>query len=193
MQDMNIISLFYLFFRLSPFIVVCFLTLGSVINGEIRGFVYLVGLCFGLVCTSLVASGITPKIQPDDQNLLCKNFSMNGIVNHNMPLGLAILSYSFFYLVYPIAKYRLEIYNIPILIIFPLLLIGELFWNVSYQCFTPLQCVGTLILSGGLGVVYSAILDSFKLPRIQYIHAGSNKEICSKPTKQKFTCNQRTS
>jgi hypothetical protein len=192
MQDMNIVSLFYLFFRLSPFIVVCFLTLGSVINGEIRGFVYLVGLCFALVCTSLLASGIYTKIEAADQNLLCKNFSMNGIVNHNMPLGLAILSYSFFYLIYPIAKYRLEIYNIPILIIFPLLLIGELFWNVSYQCFTPLQCVGTLILSGGLGVVYSVIIDLLKLPRIQYIHAGSNKEVCSKPTKQKFTCKQRS-
>ena len=190
MEDMNIVSLFYLFFRLSPFIVVCFLTLGSVINGEIRGFVYLVGLCFALVCTSLVMS-VVPITQIDN-NLLCKNFSMNGIVNNNMPLGLAILSYSFFYLVYPIAKYRLEIYNIPILIIFPLLLIGELFWNVTYQCFAPLICMATLILSGVLGVVYSVILDSLKLPRIQYIHAGSNKEVCTKPTKQKFTCNQRS-
>jgi len=190
MEDMNIVSLFYLFFRLSPFIVVCFLTLGSVINGEIRGFVYLVGLCFALVCTSLIVSTI--PTDNNEKNLLCKNFSMNGIVNHNMPLGLAILSYSFFYLIYPIVKYRLEIYNIPILIIFPLLLIGELFWNVTYQCFTPLQCVGILIMSGALGVAYSALVDSLKLPRIQYIHAGSNKEVCTKPTKQKFTCKQRS-
>lgn len=191
MEDMNVISLFYLFFRLSPFIVVCFLTLGSVINGEIRGFVYLVGLCFALVCTSLVASALPQDSA--EKNLLCKNFSMNGIVNNKMPLGLAILSYSFFYLIYPIAKYRLEIYNIPILIIFPLLLIGELFWNVNYQCFTTMNCAGTLILSGGLGVVYSVILDELKMPRIQYINAGSNKEICTKPTKQKFTCKKRGS
>ena len=77
---------------------------------------------------------------------------------------------------------------LAILILFPLLILGEILWNLSYTCFTPMTCIGTVIVAGCLGVLYSFIIDSIKVPRLQYIHMGSNREVCTRPTKQTFRC-----
>jgi len=185
MDNMNFASLLYLFFRFAPFLIVGFMTMGSVINGQIRGFIYLVGLCFSMVCTYLVMSFGTAET---GGSLLCRNFSLNGMVNNKVPLGLAIISHTFFYLVYTIAKYRLEVYNLPVLIIFPVLIIAEIFWNLQNGCFRVSQCICALILAGGLGVVYSVIIDELKMPKLQFLAAGSTREVCNMPQKQKFRC-----
>ena len=43
-MDINLVSIVYLFFRLAPFIIVCFFTLNSIINQDLRGLMYLCGL-----------------------------------------------------------------------------------------------------------------------------------------------------
>jgi hypothetical protein len=90
--------------------------------------------------------------------------------------------------VYTIAKYRLEVYNLPVLIVFPVLLIAEIFWNLQNSCFTVTQCIMALILAGGLGVTYSVIIDELKMPKLQFLSAGSTREVCNMPQKQKFRC-----
>lgn len=191
---MNLASLLYLFFRFAPFLIVGYMTMGSIITGQIRGFVYLIGLCFSIVCTFLVISGFYSKALPSsDASLICSNFSLNGMVNNKIPLGLAIISHTFFYLVYTIAKYRLEVYNLPVLIIFPILLIAEIFWNLQNGCFDVTRCIFTLILAGGLGVTYSVIIDELKMPKLQFLSAGSTREVCNMPQKQKFKCVSTTS
>lgn len=189
MDDMNLASLLYLFFRFAPFLIVGYMTMGSIITGQIRGFVYLIGLCFSMVCTFLFMSSFGGT-GPDSANssLICRNFSLNGMVNNKVPLGLAIISHTFFYLVYTIAKYRLEVYNLPVLIVFPVLLIAEIFWNLQNSCFTVTQCIMALILAGGLGVTYSVIIDELKMPKLQFLSAGSTREVCNMPQKQKFRC-----
>jgi hypothetical protein len=165
------------------------MTMGSIITGQIRGFVYLIGLCFSIVCTFLVAGGLSSTPQTNsDASLICSNFSLNGMVNNKIPLGLAIISHTFFYLVYTIAKYRLEVYNLPVLIVFPILIIAEMIWNLQNGCFGIWRCIGTLILAGGLGVTYSVIIDELKMPKLQFLSAGSTREVCNMPQKQKFKC-----
>lgn len=186
MDNMNLASLLYLFFRFAPFLIVGYMTMGSIITGQIRGFVYLIGLCFSMVCTFLVMSSFESHLS--ESSLLCKNFSLNGMVNNKVPLGLAIISHTFFYLVYTIAKYRLEVYNLPVLIVFPILLIAEIFWNLQNGCFSVMQCLIALILAGGLGVLYSVIIDELKMPKLQFLSAGSTREVCNMPQKQKFKC-----
>lgn len=183
---MNLISLMYLFFRLAPFIIVSFFVLGSLINGEIKGLIFLVGLCFSMVITYLISNML--KEEQENKHLMCDAFSMNSVINNKFPIGLAIICHTFFYLVFPIAKYRLEIYNIPVLIGFPLLIIAEFVWNTKYNCFGAMQCIGTIIVSGGLGVAYSAMIDSLNLPRLLHTSAGSDRQMCNKPSNQKFRC-----
>jgi hypothetical protein len=43
-MEVNLLSISYLFFRLAPFIIVCFFTLNSLFNQDLRGIIYLCGL-----------------------------------------------------------------------------------------------------------------------------------------------------
>jgi hypothetical protein len=187
MEELNLFSLMYTFFRLSPFIIVSFFALGSILLGEIRGFIYGLGLLFSIVLIFIIFN-MTPNNNTLTSSIICKNISLNGTINNVAPLGLAILSYTFFYLLYPILKYKSEGANIGIIILFPILLLAEIIWNIKFACFEPTTCVYTLIIACLFGIMYASIIDSLKLPRLNYLNIGSNKEICSKPTNQRFRC-----
>ena len=187
-MEMNLASIFYLFFRLSPFILVCFFTLGSILNSELKGFVYLVGLCFACFVTFMINGALGEDSNDTNKSLLCNSFSVNNIYSTKTPASLVILSYTLFYLVYPIAKHDLAIYNVPTLVLFPLLILADIWWNISTGCYTPLQCIVAVIVGSGAGILWSFIIWKSKVKEFQYYNIGSASEICSKPTAQTFKC-----
>ena len=187
MLELSFNSLLYLFFRLAPFILVCFFVLGSIINNEAKGFIYLVGLIF----TAVLCYGIINMVGDDPTDTpspACSTLKIQGIYSDKTPISMVVFSYSFFYLVYPIAKYHLELNNIPTLIFFPLLILGDIYWNTMYECFTPLNIFLALIVAGGMGVGWSAIVATSKLKGLQYFNVGSNRERCALATKGKYKC-----
>ena len=114
-------------------------------DSELKGFVYLVGLCFACFVTFMINSALGDKTQEGDKSLLCNTFSINNIYSDKTPASLIIFSYTFFYLVYPIAKHNLAIYNVPTLVVlFPLLILADIWWNFSHNCFPIVNCVITM-------------------------------------------------
>lgn len=188
-MDLNLNSLFYLFFRLSPFIIVCFFTLGSIINGELKGFIYLVGLIFTCVISRLFSSPfVDNSIDNNAKAPVCSLYTINSIAPNVTPMSLVILSYTFFYLVFPIGKYKLAIDNVPVLIFFPILILAEAYWIISKSCFPVINCFLAFVFGGCLGVAWAAIIDATKLRGLQYYNIGSNRERCSVASKQRFVC-----
>ena len=179
MLELSFNSLLYLFFRLAPFILVCFFVLGSIINSEAKGFIYLVGLIF----TAVISYGLIGAIGDDPEDTPSPACS-----TLKTPISMVIFAYSFFYLVYPIAKYHLEMDNIPTLIFFPILILGDIYWNTMYECFSPLNLFLALIIAGGMGVGWSALVGATALKGLQYFNVGSNRERCSLATKGKYKC-----
>jgi hypothetical protein len=55
-MELNIITLLYLFFRLAPFIIVCYFSLSSILNQDVKGLIYLIGLLIACFTTYLVGS-----------------------------------------------------------------------------------------------------------------------------------------
>lgn len=189
MLELSLNSLLYLFYRLSPFILVCFFVLGSIINSEAKGFMYLVGLVFTIVVSYVACGwgGVDPDRSPSPA---CTTLKINGLISETTPIGMVIFSYTFFYLVYPIAKHHLEMDNIPLLIFFPLLILGDIFWNVTYACFSPLQIVVALVVAGCCGLLWSYMIELTNLKGLQYFNIGTNRERCSIATKGKYKCTQ---
>jgi hypothetical protein len=187
MLELSFNSLLYLFYRLAPFILVCFFVLGSIINSEAKGFVYLVGLIF----TATMSYGIIDLIGDDPEDTpspACSTLKINGIYSDKTPISMVIFAYSFFYLVYPIAKHHIELDNIPTLIFFPLLILGDIYWNTMYECFSPLNMFLALIVGGGIGVGWSALIEKVNLKGLSYFNIGSNRERCSRATKGNYRC-----
>ena len=186
-MDMNLASMGYLFFRLAPFILVCFFALGSIINGELKGFVYLIGLiatCF----LSFTLVGFFGESADPNKSILCNSFSINNFYPEKTPMSLIILSYTFFYLVFPIAKHKLALFNIPTLIFFPILILADIWWLFAHNCFPVVNCVFTLLVAGACGVGWAAFIDQSNMESLQYYNVGSNRTRCSRPAKQKFRC-----
>jgi hypothetical protein len=208
-MEANLYNLFYLFFRLSPFIVACFFSLISIFNSDMKGLIYLVGLIFTTAITWIFGrSIITPKnldmmdiqfpekaenpVQAETNGIpqVCNFLSLGGFHSFSkVPLGLAVLSYTFFYLLYTIASYHMEIFNIPTLILFPVLILADIWWNISNGCFPVVSCILSLIVAGGLGVGWSAFVQK-NMPNMQYLMVGSNRQMCMKPSETYFTCDE---
>ena len=129
--------------------------------------------------TSISSDGIPP---------VCNTLSLGGFSGFSkVPLSTAVLSYTFFYLVYTIGKNNMALYNIPTLILFPILILSDIGWNVQNGCYPLLACVVSLIVAGGLGVLWSYIISIY-MPNMQYLIVGSNREMCMKPSDQTLIC-----
>lgn len=208
-MEANLYNLIYLFFRLSPFIVACFFSLISIFNSDMKGLIYLVGLIFSTAITWLFGRSIITTanlekigiefgkgsenpIQVEQNGIpnVCNFLSLGGFHSFSkVPLGLAVLSYTFFYLLFTIASYHMEIFNLPTLILFPILLLGDLWWNISNGCFPVVSCLMSLIVAGGLGVGWSAFVQKY-MPKLQYLMVGGNRQMCMKPSETYFTCEE---
>lgn len=186
-MDLNLNSFFYLFFRLAPFIIACFFTIGSLLNSDLKGFVYLIGLIFTCCLTIPIISafGNGPR---EDAAQICKTFKINGFHFTETPISLVIFGYTLFYLVYPIAKYDLAMDNIILLIFFPVLIATDLYWNISKQCYHTLNCIIALLIGGSIGCFWGYLIDKTNLGGLQYFNIGSNREKCNRASKQRFVC-----
>lgn len=197
-MELNILTIIYLFFRLAPFIIVCFFTLQSVFNQDLKGFVYLVGLliaCFvsTMVGKSLVSMGVVNDVNTQSNtNLMCNLIQLknNGFMS-NLPLGQTVLSFTFFYLGYIIVKYTLINQNIATLILFPLLIVGDFIWNLSHKCSNRLSLFASLGIGAVVGIGWAQFIISTGKVDLQLFNGISNKEICSRPSRSIYRCRVR--
>jgi hypothetical protein len=199
-MDINIITIAYIFFRLAPFIIVCFFSLQSVFNQDIKGIIYLVGLL--LTCFVSTMIGNIPGLQkmtaistsgiPVSFNQMCKfiELSKNGPISH-LPLGQTVLGYTFAYLLYIILKYNLAGQNVPTLVLFPILIIGDYFWNLTHSCANVAALFIALLLGGIFGILWGYIIDSTGKVDLQLFNGISNAEVCSRPSRTIYRCRTR--
>lgn len=190
-MEANFFTFTYLFFRLSPFIIACFFSISSVFNNDMKGLIYLVGLIFSVGITLFLGNSIkTESFTPSDSGV-CNFLSMGGYSSFSpVPLGLAILCYTFAYLIWSIATYNLALSNIPTLVLFPILICSDIFWNISNSCYPVFSCIFSLVVAGGLGVLWAWIVQT-NMPQHQYMIIGSNAQMCLQPSSQTFICTDK--
>lgn len=205
MKDLNIISILYISFRLAPFILVSFFSLSSIFNQDFKGLIYLSGLlitCFVTIIVSNTNASYFTNIQSnvnvdnlyEETTKVCNllTLSKSGPIS-KIPLSQIVFTFTFFYLLTPIVKYRLVSQNIPTLVIFPILITSDIMWNYSNECTTAFASFVAIILGGLCGFLWSLFIESTKLSSLQYFNGISNKQTCSAPSKQVFRCKKTTS
>ena len=200
-MELNIATIIYLFFRLAPFIIVCFFSLQSIFNQDLKGTIFLVGLIFACGLNILFGSfpGFQNIITVGEETLpasvmpMCRSIGLRNGESpiSNLPLGQTVLGYTFFYLVYVIIKYNLAISNIATLLIFPIIILGDFFWNVSNGCNNAVTLLISLIIGAGAGYFWAYIIDSTGKVDLQLFNGLSSTNVCSRPTKTVYRCRER--
>jgi hypothetical protein len=128
----------------------------------------------------------TPPSNPEICNMITIGQSQNVSA---LPLGQAVFSYTFVYLLYAIIKNNYVKANIPTLVFFPLLIVADFAWNIRNSCNSFFQLLTSLILGGVFGLIWAAIISSTKASNLQYFSIVNQKEVCSKPSSNTFRCN----
>jgi len=217
---MNIGNISYLAFRMAPFIIVSFFVLQSILNVDIKGIIYLSGLL--MICTIItymngIVNSIIDTTDTDDPlpNPKCSIITLGeaGGYLSKIPLSLTVYSFTFFYLLIfimntastntkgvldPKSMSSKSIntvlqQNAPIFIIFPLLIILESVWLLTYNC------VQNILIRGGIaiflgsiwGTIWALIISSSGNPNLQYL-SKSGVDVCNRPSKSLYKCKKNT-
>lgn len=178
----NIGTIIYLFFRLAPFIVLSYFAINFFYNYDILIFLYFIGIIlasFVTIITSNFFTSLKNKGPGLDNSCSLFDLTMNGPIS-TLPLSQVILSFTFFYIGYILLKYGLINQNLPILIIFPILIAGDIALNTLSKC-NNIGAVGvSLFLGTGLGIFWAYIIDSTsKRDLSKFIQLNRKKENCS--------------
>jgi len=186
-MEINLFNITYLFIRLAPFILVCYFTLSSVFNQDLKGIIYLIGLLFA--CFATASLGNIKLFSVDSLPQLCKFITLsNGSPVSNIPLGLTILSYTFFYLFYIIGQNGLWASNIPTFILFPILIVCDAVWNLNNSCINIPGLFISFMVGGITGIAWAAIIKASNITDLQLFNGISNKQTCSRPSKTLYKC-----
>ena len=191
-MDLNIINILYMFFRLAPFIIICYFTLQSVFNLDLKGIIYLVGLVVTCGITTVIAATLPEEkgLMPSDYSKIrCTQLTIgNNQPLSKLPLSQTVLGYTLTYLSYFIGVNNLQTQNITTFILFPIMIIADIIWSTRNFCSTPKYLLISLIISGIIGFLWAILIESTGMPNLAYISGISNKDVCSRPSKSLYKC-----
>jgi hypothetical protein len=193
-MELKLFSIIYIAFRLAPFILVSYLSLSSLFGQDYKAIVYLAGLLIACFLTVLFSKNIPVKwiTYEDTQSNspdICNSLTLTGSAPFSLlPLSQTVFSFTFFYLFFVIYKYGLVKLNIPTLIIFPILIIADLLWNVTYKCSSFFGNFLSIAIGTAFGFLWAYIIDKSKATDLQYFNGISGKQVCSRPQRQLFKC-----
>ena len=159
------------------------------------GIFFLAGLLLTTFVVSMAGNSFGGSIDADSE-IKCNLLSLGSDgkrMSKQAPLSIVVFSYTLGFLGYIIGKYNLAKKNIPTLVILPMLIVAETFWQVSNKCI-PTPIAGLLIsivVGGGLGALWSYIIDKMKLTKLQYFNGLSTKETCELGKDVKFKCTKK--
>ena len=189
-SQMNPIKFVYMFMRLSPFILVSFFLISSILNQDLKGIIYLVGVFIACFITFMVGNMMNMPINIKKPEM-CHIITIGYKELSKLPMGQTIFGFTYSYLLYVIFKFNLLYTNMPMFIFFTTLIICDLYWNVMNSCFTIFHLSISLFIGVFIGIIWAIFVDSMKSKKLQY-YVGVNKNICNKPVGQQFKCKNKT-
>jgi hypothetical protein len=192
-MNQNFSNILYLAFRLAPFLIVSFFSLQSILNWDLKGVMYLVGLLLATFFTVFFGKNkpfkqdmFVKHMENEIPNAKCSVITLgnDGYALSTIPVSIMMYSYSLFYLLmFMINLARTSSsssdsvsyknisakslngimgQNIPILVLFPLLVLAESYWIISNKCLfgvRPIMSIITAIIIGGLfGLMWASFI-----------------------------------
>lgn len=175
-----------------PIIIICFFLLDSMIYKNVRGIIFIIGICFCIMSTILVGNTFNFS-KLDNLSEICTPFSMNNMSRYsNIPLSTSMIVFTAVSLIFTIIKYNLITTNIPFILIMALLIITDSLWLAQNNCYTNYQILFSCLTGAIIAVLWSHILHKSNNKQFIYTLGIDNNNICEIPKKKAFKCQYKT-
>lgn len=196
-MELNTQNLLYMFQSI-PYFVVLYFCFQSIFNQDFKGLIYLAGLFLSIFAVvnigniSFIKNLVSLNKNSNSKNVqasLCPSFDiLNTGITSFLPLGDNILAYTFFYILYIILKYKIIGLNIGTIILFTILIISNLFINLTYKCNDMVASVISIVIGGMFGLFWAFVIDKTAKVDLQLFSGISNKVVCSRPSRTVYRC-----
>ena len=188
-------NLFKFLGLLTPFLIIFFLLMSSVINKDLKVLTYLLGTSIASVVNIFFMYLIKSERQ-DDASPFCNVFTFPFTINsdanarYDTPsMTSMFISFTLAYLWLPMTYNPPYSVNLPLVLVLSGLLVIDMVSQFNQKCTSILgsflgTLVGFVMGAGWYGIVNSAGYKSL----LYYTDFTGNKTICSRPQKQYFKC-----
>jgi hypothetical protein len=180
--NMDISTMMKIVTLTSPYFIVLLFIMISIINSNIKGFIYFFGLIiiYGLV--KLFQNSIPKNNTPQ---LICSLFEKYTKMHPSFIS--ALYMYTITYMLFPMVINN--VFNIKLLIILLFCFVVDIIIRQKYGC-TDLM---SIVLGSSIGFAFAMIWgytlkESGNNSLLYYDDLISNKQTCSKPSNEKFKC-----
>jgi len=185
-MELELRNVIYLFFRLSPIILVGYFILQSFFNSDVKGLFYLAGLIITLIITILASRNEIFKRDNIDMPYFCKGMTFGHELLSYIPLSQTILIYTLSYIISVIVEYDTMNINVPTLTLISILIISDLMWNIKNNCSGYLNIFTSWLIAFTIGFIWTNYLLSTGHD-IVFFHGVSDANVCKMNT-DKFRC-----
>lgn len=193
-MDFNFSTLIYLFLRLSPFVLICFFSLLSIFNSDLKGIVYLFGVSFTILANILLGNLLSFK-DNEKADEICNVINLGNQNFSSLPIGQSIIGFTSSYLISTLFinnnKYKNKsiLNNWPTIVFFIGLIGSDLYWNNFKQnCYTYAQSITSYLISISIGILWAFIITNMNTPSLQFFPKYKNDEMCERASNKTYEC-----
>jgi hypothetical protein len=178
-------SLFAYFSMISPFLLVLVFVFISIINSNLKGLIYLLGIILLFFIIAMFQNVLRVPL-PNKASAYCQLFAVPFPIFTVPSFNSAIFLFTIVYLFVPMMINH--IMNFPLLFVILVLFVVDCSMKSSHFCTSPTG----IILGAFIGIVWGLfwyfLIQSQNNELLYYDDLLSNKVACSRPTQQKFKC-----
>ncbi len=181
----NLPNFFEFLSMISPYLVVFFILFNTIVNSNLKGMIYMLGLLILFMMSFLFQKMFKSNglAQPDP---ICNLFQLNVTLESVPSFSVALITYTFFYIVLPMITNK--VINYPFIIILSFIFIINVYYRITKKCTTLFGAITGGFLGLIWGSIYYAIIKNTNSSLTFYDDFISNKVACSRPSQQKFKC-----
>lgn len=187
-MDLSILN--YLFLILFPFIVIYYFLLSSIINSDLKGIIYIIGLLFSLTSTYFIGNTIPIFKQLNNSESICNLINIKNITN-NIPINQNLIGYTIAYLLFFAIANNTLINNLYLILVFGFILVCDMVWNIKNTCFNFNQLFTSYIIGTFIGIFWAYIINSSDKKHLQYFTGINDNNVCELPARQTFKCKKK--
>ena len=181
----NYPNVFQYFSMISPFLVILLFVFISIINSNLKGFIYLLGIFF-LFFLILLFQKVLRIEAPSERSPYCEVFAFP-IPLHGVPsFNSSIFIFTIVYLFIPMINHN--IMNFPLLILLFVMFAIDCAIKTAGKCTSPVGVILGSFVGMVWGLLWYFLIQNQNPELLYYDDLISNKIACSRPTQQQFKC-----